>query len=142
MRHKDMPITETIRDSYSFTRRLTQFYGACEYEADGSYISTRWACLGSFIPLFPLYSALIHSVEREYFLGPQTYQYTRMPGIHWPQVMRTYAFVGAVWAFVIYGSRYLTRAEVNVLLIIPLGLPLFLLPWFLQRRARKDATLE
>lgn len=133
---------ETTRDNRPVHGILNcRFCGACEYEADGSYISTRWISIG-FTPLIPLYSALIHSVEREYFLGPQTYQYTRMPGIHWPQVLRTYAFVGAVWAFVIHGSQYLRQTEVNVLLIIPLGLSLFLLPWFLQRRARKDATLE
>ena len=132
---------ETTRDRRPIERPNFRFCGACEYEADGSYIATRWISIG-FMPLIPLYSALIHSVEREYFLGPQTYQYTRMSGIHWPQVMRTYAFVGAVWAFVIYGSQYLRQAEINVLLIIPLGLPLFLLPWFLQRRARKDTTLK
>ena len=135
---------ETIQDKrwIRYCRAHLRFYGACEYEADGSYIATRWACI-CHMPFFPLYSALIHSAEPASFWDDyKIYHCIRMPRIHWPQVMRTYAFVGAVWAFVIYGSQYLRQAEINVLLIIPLGLPLFLLPWFLQRRARKDTTLE
>ena len=67
----------------------TTFYGECDYQPDGSFVTTYWVIL-AFLPVIPLYSARIFYSESGLF--NTQYQYEKLP-VNWQQVVRIWAFV-------------------------------------------------
>lgn len=67
----------------------TTFVGECDYEPDGTYITTAWI-VALWIPLIPLYSARVLSVEPTMLSGTN-YQIIKQP-VHWGQARRIWAY--------------------------------------------------
>ncbi len=121
----------------------TTFYGECDYQPDGTYLTTYWVIL-AFVPVIPLYGARIMQTESSFLGGGSLYHYQKLP-IHWPQVLRVWGFaVGAVLGFVaclvLVGSIPQAQEQDNghaavVLMVYMIGV--LLLPHFLRRRAQK-----
>lgn len=119
----------------------TTFYGECDYQPDGTYLTTYWIIL-AFVPVIPLYSARIMQTESSFLGGGSLYHYQKLP-IHWPQVLRVWGFAaGVVVGFVaclavvdgIPGAQDKGYAAA-ILMLYMIGV--LLLPHFLRHRAKK-----
>ena len=69
----------------------TTFVGECDYEPDGTYVTTAWI-VALWIPLIPLYSARVLSIKSTILSGA-TYQIIKQP-VHWGQARRIW---GVFW---------------------------------------------
>lgn len=117
----------------------TSFVGECGHEKDGSYISTRWFTF-VYVPVIPLFSARIHG-QSEGKLTPVglswATDYEELP-LHMPQVLRTYGYL-ALMVLLLLMVPKISDWNLNPLIIFPIGAAAAALPWFLRRRARKQA---
>lgn len=122
----------------------TTFYGECDYQSDGSYISTYWLIL-AFIPMIPLYSARILYSENARFSTTRQYQYEKIP-IHWQQVIRIWAFVGTLVVGYLACVMWLEQASISepirVSLLIAYPIIMLLLPSFLRYQAKKQVVFD
>ena len=118
----------------------TTFYGECDYQPDGTYLTTYWIIL-AFVPVIPLYSARIIQTESSFLAGGSLYHYQKLP-IHWPQVMRVWGFaagvaLGFAACLVLIGSipGAQDKGYAAILMVYLAGV--LLLPHFPRRRAQK-----
>lgn len=85
----------------------TTFYGQCAFEQDGSFITTKWFVLG-FFPCAPLGSLRVQQLESKGipFLSRSTgYNVIEELPTHWPQVLRTWAYV---LFFILFAAKILS----------------------------------
>lgn len=122
----------------------TTFYGECDYQPDGSYISTYWLIL-AFIPIIPLYSARILYSETARFSTTRQYQYEKIP-LHWQQVSRIWAFVGTLvvgyLACVMYLDQLSISEPIRMTILIAYPIVMLLLPSFLRYQAKKQVAFQ
>lgn len=122
----------------------TTFYGECDYQSDGSYISTYWLIL-AFVPIIPLYSARIFSKETTTFSTMRQYQYEKIP-IYWQQVFRIWAFVvvlvsGYLACVMCIDQSHMDESNrVSILMAYPILM--LLLPSFLRYQAKKRVAFQ
>ncbi len=125
------------------------FIGECDYEPDGTYITTAWI-VALWIPLIPLYSARILSAESTMLSGTN-YQIIKLP-IHWRQAGRIWAYVLGMAAMIALMSLLVQSHDIRDLLppllseilswvVLGALLPYAFLPFFLRYRARKAVGL-
>lgn len=81
----------------------TTFYGQCDYELNGSYVTTNWFVL-AYLPIIPLFSARVYYVHTANLSLTTEYRYQKVP-LHFKQILQTWAFsiVFIVSLFLIIG---------------------------------------
>jgi hypothetical protein len=80
----------------------TTYYGACDFDSDGSYVTTQWFTF-IYVPILPLHSVRLREGEtRSVFMGSQTSLegVSRVP-LNTRQVLRVYAFVCGIFASIL-----------------------------------------
>lgn len=125
----------------------TTFIGECDYEPDGTYITTAWI-VALWIPLIPLYSARILSAESTMLSGTN-YQIIKLP-IHWRQAGRIWAYTLGfpallalfVWMADVLASLSPLAGQILFWLAVGVMLGYALLPFFLRYRACKAIGLR
>ena len=106
----------------------TTFVGECDYEPDGTYVTTAWI-VALWVPLIPLYSARVLSVEPTMLSGTN-YQIIKQP-VHWGQARRIWAYTLGMPALL---ALFVWMAGVMFAYA--------LLPFFLRYRACKAIGLR
>ncbi|WP_225748445.1 hypothetical protein [Eikenella sp. Marseille-P7795] len=125
----------------------TTFVGECDYEPDGSYITTAWI-VALWILLIPLYSARILSADSTLLSGTN-YQIIKLP-VDWRQARRIWAYVLGIPALL---ALFVWMTDVLDAVPSPAGQILFwlaagamlayaFLPYFLRYRACKAIGLR
>ncbi len=107
----------------------TTFVGECDYEPDGTYVTTAWI-VALWVSLIPLYSARVLSVEPTMLSGTN-YQIIKQP-VHWGQARRIWAYTLGIPALL----------ALFVWLAVGAMLAYALLPFFLRYRACKAIGLR
>lgn len=85
----------------SFNGIGTTYYGQCDFEQDGSFVTTKWFVLG-FFPCAPLGSARVRQLQSSGipFLSRSTgYDLIEALPTNWAQVLRTWAYTIFIIAF-------------------------------------------
>lgn len=122
----------------------TTFVGECDYEPDGTYLTTAWI-VALWVPLIPLYSARVLSIKSTILSGA-TYQIIKQP-VHWGQVRRIWAYTLGipallalfVWMAGVLGSLPPLAGQILFWLVV---FAYVLLPFFLHYRACKAIGLR
>ena len=122
----------------------TTFVGECDYEPDGTYVTTAWI-VALWIPLIPLYSARVLSIDSSILSGA-TYQIIKQP-VHWGQARRIWAYTLGipallalfVWMMGVLGSLPPLAGQILFWLVV---FAYILLPFFLRYRACKAIGLR
>ena len=124
----------------SFNGLGTAFYGECDFQPNGSYVTTCWFII-AFLPIIPLYSARIFSADSGFF--STNYQYEKLP-INWLQVLRIWLFVirahCGVFVLFVFVDAYgiLKGYEKSVFAAYVIGV--LMVPYLLRRTARERAA--
>ena len=122
----------------------TTFVGECDYEPDGTYVTTAWI-VALWIPLIPLYSARVLSIKSTMLSGAN-YQIIKQP-VHWGQARRIWAYTLGipallalfVWMMGVLGSLPPLAGQILFWLVV---FAYILLPFFLRYRACKAIGLR
>ena len=119
----------------------TTFYGECDYQPDGSFVTTYWIIL-AFLPIIPLYSARIFYSESGLF--NTQYQYEKLP-VNWQQVVRIWAFVigtaaGFIGCLHIISSVLASDDHRSATILLVYLTAAALLPHFLRYQAKKQVN--
>ena len=117
----------------------TTFVGECDYEPDGTYVTTAWI-VALWIPLIPLYSARVLSIDSSILSGA-TYQIIKQP-VHWGQARRIWAYtlgIPALLALFVWMAGVLDSLSP---LAVGAMFAYALLPFFLRYRACKAIGLR
>ena len=125
----------------------TTFVGECDYEPDGTYITTAWI-VALWVPLIPLYSARVLSVEPTMLSGTN-YQIIKQP-VHWGQARRIWAYTLGipallalfVWMVDVLDSLSPLAGQISFWLAVGAMFAYVLLPFFLRYRACKAIGLR
>ena len=125
----------------------TTFVGECDYEPDGTYITTAWI-VALWIPLIPLYSARVLSIDSTILSGA-TYQIIKQP-VHWGQARRIWAYTLGIpallalfaWMVGVLDSLSPLAGQILFWLAVGAMLAYALLPFFLRYRACKAIGLH
>ena len=122
----------------------TTFVGECDYEPDGTYVTTAWI-VALWIPLIPLYSARVLSIKSTMLSGAN-YQIIKQP-VQWGQARRIWAYTLGipallalfVWMMGVLGSLPPLAGQILFWLVV---FAYILLPFFLRYRACKAIGLR
>ena len=115
----------------------TTFVGECDYEPDGTYITTAWI-VALWIPLIPLYSARILSVEPTMLSGTN-YQIIKI----WAYTLGIPALLALfVWMAGVLDSLSPLAGQILFWLAVGVMFAYALLPFFLRYRACKAIGLR
>lgn len=135
---KDKPIAR------SFNGCGTAIYGKRDFEADGSFVTTKWVVV-FFIPMWPLKSMRVKKVVKSRWFQwfkhdyqPVSYLVRELEGPCWRQVILTWAYC----LFLYYTARALNVPPFTN--SIPLSVILVgaatVLPWTLRKLARASVA--
>ena len=111
----------------SFNGFGTILYGKRDFEADGSFVTTKWVVM-FFIPLFPLASMRVKAVKSDWLMNDYLVRERGWPNLK--QVACVYAYVGLLLLMAWWADLLPGVATAPILGII---LPL---PWLLRKSAR------
>ena len=124
--------------AFSFNGIGTSYYGQSDFEADGSYVTTKWFIV-AFAPLIPVESIRVQDVSSGLFGGRQ-YAVVAQHPLHLIQVLKTWAYV--VGCAVLFGA--VLAAKINPMIqftVIGAGVLLpHVLRWVAKRKASASPT--
>ena len=125
----------------------TKFYGECDHEPDGSFITTEWVVL-LYCPFIPFRSVRLRRAPAEdvhvVIFDVEGYEVVARVPLNLAQVLRVYAFVAAAlaWWFCVPCFLFIPVFDSKYAMI--LVFPFFLLMaapffgvWWLRRRAAR-----
>lgn len=104
----------------------TTYYGQCDFDRDGSFITTKWVIM-AFVPIVPTSSIRVQFADSGFFSGT-TYDVIEEVPLHGVQVMKTWAYVIGMIALAgtVLDNKHINPIVQAVLLGVAAALPLTL----------------
>ena len=131
--------------TFSYMGFGTTFYGERDYYSDGSSLTTEWVT-ALYVPIFPIRSVRTGPAEGGFNIGvvasmPYEEYWSGRP--HPKQVACVYLFLTAIALYVtslsvFFGVFQEPHSPWQALFAIPF---FYIVPWWLHKRARKEAGL-